>query len=117
MDFLEDLFDNDRNKRRYQGYGDRHGDNSHYGREHGHDKGHDSHYDNDRRGYPPPSQAWAPQAPAAMNCQRCGCATGLGHRFCPQCGGPLSSTRRCHGCGRDLVGQERFCPGCGTPSG
>lgn len=99
MSFLEDLFEG-----RHGGHG-RHGshdhDDDHWGR---HDYGRD------------PRQAPADVGRSQIACGRCQAPVVVlpGFRFCPYCGGPLTTASTCSGCGAVRAPGAAFCPGCGT---
>ncbi len=46
-----------------------------------------------------------------MLCAACGTENPAGHRFCGECGSPLSRT--CGSCGTAVIGSPRFCGSCG----
>ncbi|MBX6321920.1 MAG: zinc ribbon domain-containing protein, partial [Rhodospirillaceae bacterium] len=50
-----------------------------------------------------------------MRCAGCGSDNAADHRFCAQCGAPLTET--CPACGFKLPAGARFCGGCGRPLG
>jgi class 3 adenylate cyclase/tetratricopeptide (TPR) repeat protein len=47
-----------------------------------------------------------------MRCTKCGTESTTGRKFCPACGGPLSS--RCPKCGAENAPASTFCEDCGT---
>ena len=50
-------------------------------------------------------------------CTTCGAALGAGDIFCPSCGAPAPTTRRCPGCGGEVGPTSAFCGRCGLPLG
>jgi uncharacterized OB-fold protein len=103
MDFLEDLFDLGGRRRHGQGgYG-------HDDHQHGHD---DRNYrsENPEDGH----RYREPQDIAVIPCGKCGSKRAPGFKFCPECGTPAATSRKCESCGIDVLPQAKFCPSCGT---
>jgi membrane protease subunit (stomatin/prohibitin family) len=52
-------------------------------------------------------------AAAVAHCTRCGVTLSAGARFCPGCGGEIT-TAQCQSCRAALPAAARFCPSCGA---
>ena len=114
MDFLEDLFDFDRGKRR------RYDDEYHHDRHHRRDRDDEPRWgDSDPRWQGPACQAMPMGYAAGRPCARCGQVPLRPDRFCSGCGAPMvqpmAMTRRCTYCNCAVAPDSRGCPSCGGP--
>jgi len=102
MDFLEDVLESFRRKRR-------HG-SSHYEGHHRHGQHHDDHHHQDRyderHGYQPNN--------AFLSCPKCSEKLLPSYSFCPNCGSPAEKSLLCPNCKREVPTQSKFCLSCGN---
>jgi RNA polymerase subunit RPABC4/transcription elongation factor Spt4 len=105
MDFLEDLFENLRRKRRHGG--------GHHEEHHGHGRHHDDHHDynqyEDRHSYE--------RIDSFLPCQKCSEKISSSSSFCPNCGSPTMRGSLCSSCKKEIPPQSKFCPSCGNRVG
>jgi hypothetical protein len=105
MDFLEDILDSFRRKRR--------NGSSHYEGHHRHGQQHDDHHHQDRydeRHADQPNNGF-------LSCPKCSENLLPSYSFCPNCGSPAGKTLLCPTCKREVSTQSKFCPSCGNSVG
>jgi len=105
MDFLEEVLESFRRKRRYG--------RSHYGDPDRHGQHHDDHYD----------QADYEELDVyqlnntLLSCPKCSENMLSSYSFCPNCGSPAQKSLLCSFCKKTIPTQSKFCSSCGIRSG
>ncbi len=114
MDFLEDLFELGKRKRRKSGRVFQNEDH------HDHDDDHDDDHDKHRQ-YPatayPQILANPTAVPTGVVCRKCSTQTLQGAKFCHGCGTSIQIILKCESCGSKVPANAPFCPQCGYGNG
>ena len=114
MEFLEDLFELGKRKRRKSGGVFQSED--HHDHNDNHDDDHDKHRQYPSNAYP---QILANPAavPAGVVCRQCSTQTLQGAKFCHGCGTAIGIVLKCESCGSKVPANALFCPQCGYGNG
>ena len=115
MDFLEDLFELGKRKRRKSG-GFFQNEDHHDDRDDDHDDDHDKYRPYPANAYPQ-ILANPTAVPASIVCRKCSTQTLQGAKFCHGCGTAIEIVLKCESCGSKVPANAPFCPQCGYGNG